>query len=421
MLNEAKHLTPAPSKELLRSTQDDREAARERGRKAASFLPTLVLSEHFLPACGGTITWLLQTYSRYNPTEVVVVAAEHPDAPLVDSTVPFKVERVPMKMADWDPTRFASFRCYINMFRKVRESCHRNQSRQIHCLKVLPEGIVAWCMRRFYGVPYLLYAHGEEIQMRLTSRKLEWLIPPLYKGAAAIIANSFHTKALLEEIGVRSERIHVIHPGVEAAEFHASEAAKQTVRQRHSLDGSLVLLTMGRLQRRKGQDMVIQALPLILKRIPNVKYLIVGTGEELAALQQLAEDLHIQDSVVFAGQVVDEERAAYYAACDVFIMPNRQIGADIEGFGMVFLEAGAAGKPVIGGKSGGTGEAIKESVTGLRVNGESIEEIAGSVINLLTDQEKALVMGQCGQQWAETEFAWESIVKRTRQIALSVS
>jgi phosphatidylinositol alpha-1,6-mannosyltransferase len=385
-----------------------------------SFLSTLVLSEHFLPACGGTITWLLQTYSRYKPTEVIVIAAEHPDARLVDSTAPFKVERIPMKMADWDPTRLASLRCYINMFRRVRESCRRNQSQQIHCLKVLPEGLVAWGMHRFCGVPYLLYAHGEEIQMRLTSRKLSWLIPPLYKGAAAIIANSSHTKMLLEEVGVRPERIHVIHPGVEVMEFHASEEAKRSVRQRHSLDGAFVLLTMGRLQRRKGQDMVIQALPRILKKFPNVKYLIVGTGEELVTLQQLAKDLQVWNSVVFVGQVADDERAAYYAVCDIFVMPNRQVDADIEGFGMVFLEAGAAGKPVIGGRSGGTGEAIKEGVTGLRVNGGSVEEIDEAVTFLLQDREKARAMGRCGQQWVRTEFTWESIVERTRQIALAL-
>ena len=385
-----------------------------------SSLPTLVLSEHFLPACGGTITWLLQTYSRYNPAEVVVVAAEHPDAHLVDATLPLKVERIPMKMADWDPTRPASLRRYIDMYRQVRMRYIKYQSRQIHCLKVLPEGLVAWAMHRFSRVPYLLYAHGEEIQMRLTSRKLGWLIPPLYKGAAAIIANSHHTKVLLEEIGVRPERIHVIHPGVEAVAFRVSEEVKRTIRQYHHLDGAPTLLTIGRLQRRKGQDMVIQALPLIMKKFSNVRYLIVGTGEEVAALQQLAKDCGVQDHVVFVGQVADEERAAYYAACDVFIMPNRQLGADIGGFGMVFLEAGAAGKPVIGGKSGGTGEAIREGITGLRVDGDDVEAIAAAVVELLTDSERARIMGEQGKRWVETAFTWESIVERTRQVAATI-
>jgi phosphatidylinositol alpha-1,6-mannosyltransferase len=102
--------------------------------------------------------------------------------------------------------------------------------------------------------------------------------------------------------------------------------------------------------------MVIKALPLVREKFPTVKYLIVGTGEEFESLQQLARHYGVFESVVFVGAVADKEKAGYYAACDVFLMPNRQIGADVEGFGIVFLEAGAAGKPVIGGRSGGRGD-----------------------------------------------------------------
>lgn len=125
--------------------------------------------------------------------------------------------------------------------------------------------------------------------------------------------------------------------------------------------------------------------------------------------------------MIFVGHIDSDEQAAYYAACDVFIMPNRQIGADIEGFGIVFLEAGAAGKPVVGGRSGGTAEAIQEGVTGIRVDGENVEWIAAAVIDLLADSGKARAMGERGRQWVETEFNWESIVDRTRQLALTVA
>ena len=388
---------------------------------AEAFLPTLVLSEHFLPACGGTITWLLQTYGRYSSGEVVVVAGEHGDTGLVDQALPFKVERICMSMDDWDPTRPASFSCYLRMLLRVRKILRRDRLRQIQGMKVLPEGLIACCLRYVAGVPYLLYAHGEEIQMRLTSRKLGWLIPPLYKAAANIIANSEHTKTLLQEIGVPSERIHVIHPGVEAAAFQFNEVMRRAVRQHYKLDGAPVLLTIGRLQRRKGQDMVIKALSLIMKSHPDIKYLIVGSGEELESLQLLAKEQSVQDNVIFTGRIPDEERSAYYAACDIFIMPNRQIGADIEGFGIVFLEAGAAGKPVIGGKSGGTGEAIQEGVTGMRVEGDNVEEIAAAVIDLLANSKKAHVMGEQGRLRVKTAFSWDSIVARTRQVATAVN
>lgn len=386
-----------------------------------TFLPTLVLSENFPPACGGTITWLFHTYSRYHSGEVIVVAGENGDTKLVDQKLPFKVERICMSMHDWDPTRPASLWRYVDMFFRVRKSQRRHRSAQIHCMRVLPEGLVGWCMRRFSGVPYLLYAHGEDIQLRLTSRMLAWLIPRLYKGAAAIIANSSHTKKLLEEIGVQPEGIHIIHPGVEAAAFRSNGDARRVVRRRHNLGDACILLTLGRLQRRKGQDMVIKALPLIKKRFPNVKYLIVGIGEELDLLQRLACDQGVSDSVLFVGSVADDERSIYYAASDIFIMPNRQIGADVEGFGIVFLEAGAAGKPVIGGRSGGAREAIQDGQTGLLVDGESVEAIAAAVIELLADSAKARAMGERATRWVETKFTWESVVERTRQVAATAA
>jgi phosphatidyl-myo-inositol dimannoside synthase len=384
-------------------------------------LSVVVLSEHFCPKSGGTITWLYETYRRFAPEEVLVVAGANGDTEKLDSALPFKVERVRMQMNDWDPTQAASLWRYLAMFRHVRSSQRLCQAGQVHCMKVLPEGLIAWCLRCITGVPYLLYAHGEEIQMRLTSRTLGWLIPPLYKGADAIMANSRHTKELLELMGVRPERIHVIHPGVNAAEFRATEGARRAVRQRHGLGEAVTLLTVGRLQRRKGQDMVIKALPLIKERFPTAKYLIVGTGEEHASLQQLAQDHGVREDVVFAGSVSDGDRAAYYAACDLFVMPNRQIDADIEGFGIVFLEAAAAGKPVIGGRSGGTGEAIQDGVTGIRVDGENVEAIAAAVIEILADSDKARAMGEQGRQWVEKAFSWESIVERTRQVAAMIA
>jgi phosphatidylinositol alpha-1,6-mannosyltransferase len=175
------------------------------------------------------------------------------------------------------------------------------------------------------------------------------------------------------------------------------------------------------MQRRKGQDMVIQSLPRIRQRIPQVKYVMVGTGEELNSLIILAQALGVQDSVVFAGSVPDQELAAYYAACDVFIMPNRQIGDDIEGFGIAYLEAGAAGKPVIGGKSGGTDDAIVDGVTGIRVDGNRSVEIADAVVDLLSAPDRAKTMGQCGRQRVESEFAWDAVVARTRQIATRIA
>lgn len=383
-------------------------------------LRVLVLTEQFVPAKGGSITWMLNAYSRFEPREVVVVTSSQEGDTHIDAMLPFRVVRMPMAMADWDPTVPASLVRYLRILWQVYRQCRAYDSQQIHCAKVLPEGLVAWVLHRFYGLPYLLYAHGEEILFGFTSRKLAWLLPRIYRGAAAIVANSRHTKTLLQDIGVDARRIHIIHPGVHAQSFYASPEAAQHIRQKHQLGTAPVLLTVGRMQRRKGQDMVIQVLPLIKQRIPDVKYVMVGTGEELDALMTSVQELGVQDSVIFAGKVPDEALAAYYAACDLFIMPNRQIDGDIEGFGIVYLEAGAASKPVIGGASGGTDDAIVDGVTGIRVDGTNYVEIANAVIDLLSTPDRAKAMGIQGRQRAEKEFSWDAVVRHTRVLCAAI-
>ena len=390
-------------------------------RRGSLLMSTLVLTEYFLPTHGGSINWLVQTYSRYAPSDVIVVAPQCPGDREVDFTLPFRVERVVMSMTDWDPTAPASLWRYFRLLQHVYRSSRSYGVKQVHCAKVLPDGLVAWGLRKLTGSPYLIYAHGEEILIGLSSRKLRWLIPKIYNGAAAIIVNSRHTRALLAELGVRSNKLHLIHPGVDATAFRVDANAALIVRQQHNLGQAPVLLTVGRLQQRKGQDMVIKALPLIRQVFPEVKYLVVGAGEEHAALQQLAHEVDMQEHVVFAGRVHDSALPAYYAACDVFIMPNRRLANDIEGFGMVFLEASAAGKPVIGGRSGGTDDAIVDGVTGLRVDGDNLDMIAAAVIDLLSDPAFARSMGEQGRRRVAAEFNWDRVALRTRQLAAALN
>jgi len=225
---------------------------------------------------------------------------------------------------------------------------------------------------------------------------------------------------LLERIGVRSDTIQIIHPGVDTVSLESGKDFRRRIREQHRLGQSPVLLIVGRLQRRKGQDMVIKALPLVHQKFPETKCLIVGTGQEEAYLKHLVRGVGVTSSVVFAGQVQDRELGGYYAACDLFVMPNRQIGQDIEGFGMVFLEAAATGKAVIGGKSGGTDDAILNGVTGLRVDGNKEVDIAEAVISLLSDPERARAMGESGRRRAEKEFSWDSVFQQTWLLASGI-
>ncbi len=377
---------------------------------------TLVLAEFFLPQIGGSINWLLHTYSRYPKGAAVCVAPQCANPEITDGKLPFPVKRLPCPMLPWAPTAPSSWPGYYSAFRLMRTVCAQYEVQQIHCAKVLPEGLFAMMLGYLRSIPYLIYAHGEEIQICQTSKLLSRLMPKIYNGASAIIANSSNTREILEKAGVKKEKIHIIHPGVNVQDYVGQEMRGLEIRKRHKLTGP-VLLTVGRLQRRKGQDMVIKALPEVKKIFPSIHYLIVGGGEDEAYLQNVAYECGVADHVVFAGKIPDSELSAYYEACDVFVMPNRQIGEDIEGFGMVYLEAGAAGKPVIGGTSGGTSDAIVDGVTGFRVDGESLCDLQAAIVKCLGDPQKAKRLGENGRQRVFQEFTWEQVYCKTQKLS----
>jgi len=377
---------------------------------------TLLISELFLPRVGGTSTWFYEVYRRYPRGEAVILTDYQPGDEAVDKDLPLPIHRVPMRMTDWGFLRPGSAGRYLALgltaWRVVR--AHRVQA--VHCARVMPEGVIAYLLRRIAGVPYCLYAHGEEIGTARSSRQLTVLMRLAYRAAHRIIANADNTRRLLREAGVPDSRIVVIHPGVDTDRFRPSDGAP-LARQRLGLDGRRILLSVGRLQRRKGHDMAIRALPAIATAIPTLRYVIVGTGEEEARLRGLAAELGVAELVQFVGYVAGERLPEYYQSCDVFIMPNREeTNQDVEGFGMVFLEAGACGKPVIGGRSGGAGEAIVDGETGLLVDGESPRAIADAALSLLSDPERLLEMGRKGRARAVARFGWDSVVAGTRRL-----
>jgi phosphatidylinositol alpha-1,6-mannosyltransferase len=184
---------------------------------------------------------------------------------------------------------------------------------------------------------------------------------------------------------VPPEKITLIHNGVDTKRFTPGRKSA-VLTDRHGLSGKKIILTIGRIVPRKGLDTVVRALPRILKQVPNAHYLIVGSGEYQPALKYLADKTGVADRVIFAGRVTESELVDYYRLCDVFAMPNRDMpGGDTEGFGLVFLEANACGKPVVGGRAGGAVEAVIDGENGLLVDGWSIQDVADAITRLLTD------------------------------------
>jgi len=280
------------------------------------------------------------------------------------------------------------------------------------------EGYLGLFFQRWLGLPYVIYAHGNEVLDAIHS---DWGKPRLaLKRARCVLANSRFTASLVESAGVRPEAIKIIPLGCDTETFRPFEPDP---RFRESVLGARVdgpvILTVGNLVERKGHDLVMRALPTILKKVPGVTYVIVGDGPYRRTLEDLASSLRVAPQVVFAGRVPDDDLPKFYGLSDIFAMPSRaRLDAyDVEGFGIVYLEAGASGKPIVAGRSGGVEEAVLDGITGLLVDPSSEEDLARALIRLLTDDELRLKLGHQGRDRVQREYTW-SIVGARVQAAL---
>jgi phosphatidyl-myo-inositol dimannoside synthase len=259
-------------------------------------------------------------------------------------------------------------------------------------------------------VLYLLSGRAGMVGTLLHRKLFDWTV----SRASRLVALGEHQAGLLGRLGVRRDRVFVSPEGVDAAAFEAAgtdRIAADLVR-RYGLEHHRVLLTVARLVPHKGHDVVIRALPRILDRVPDAVYLVVGSGPSDGALRELAGRVGVGDRVRFAGRVPDRELAACYHLCDVFVMPSREVDGDTEGFGIVFAEAAACGRPAVGGRTGGIGEVVQNGRTGLLVDPTSPEDVARACAALLTNREEASRMGQAGRRRVLEELRYSDIAAR---------
>lgn len=377
----------------------------------------LLISEIFPPRHGGSGRWFVELYSRL-PKEDSVIAAgsvegdDDADADLADR---LKIERLGLSSANWGLRSLEGLRFYVRTHRQLATLAKAHGVSAIHCGRCLPEGVMGWLLSKRLGIPFLCYVHGEDIQTAQSSRELSWIIRRVFKAAVVIIANSHNSAELLSrDWGVQKEKIAVLHPGMDADRFVPAPRDEQ-IREFLSWDGRKTILTVGRLQRRKGHDMMIQALPRIRERVPDVLYSIIGDGEERQRLQALARDLEVTDQVQFLGEVTDAQMIQCYQQCALFALPNRTDGADIEGFGMVLAEAQACGKAVLAGDSGGTRETMLIEETGVIADCKSPDTLAAAVIDLLTARDLE-AMGARGREHVATTLDWRVHVQKAAAI-----
>jgi phosphatidylinositol alpha-1,6-mannosyltransferase len=317
-----------------------------------------------------------------------------------------RIVRMPMRAPSWGLLDPQSLSRYSRLALRLGREARRTNA-LVHCGRALPEGLGAALARRLCGGSrFLCWAHGEELDYARSSRELTRLQAQVHGLASRVIANSRNTARKLEAAGVARSKISVVYPGVDASRFGFHPDA-DTVRRRLAPNGELLLLTVGRLQRRKGHDLVIRALRELNNGLPKMRYVIVGEGDELNRLRQMAVDAGVRDRVEFVGGVSPQLLPAYYAASDIFVHPNRDEQGEAEGFGIVFLEAAAAALPTIGGNSGGVPESVRSGVTGVLVGGNDVAELAGQIRSLAASEGLRRQMGEAGRARARDEFSWE--------------
>ncbi len=271
-----------------------------------------------------------------------------------------------------------------------------------------PLGLLSASMKRAGVLKTVALTHGHEVwwakvfPFTVAIRRIGSTVDTLtFLGefTQGAISKSLTTKA--------SKTMVKIAPGIDVEHFTPMDSAQ--LRRELNLDGKKVIVSVGRLVHRKGQDHLIEAMPEILQRVPNAHLLMVGTGPYLEHLAKLVAINKLDNHVSFIGRIQYAELPRFICAGDIFAMPSRSrlAGLEVEGLGIVYLEASSCGLPVIAGSSGGAPDAVIDGVTGFVVDGTDNQQIAEAAIELLNDPEKAKAMGVAGRQWIIDNWRWE--------------
>jgi phosphatidyl-myo-inositol dimannoside synthase len=374
----------------------------------------IMVTELFLPTKGGTAVSFDDDFRRLGGKEVHIVTADVPGAAELDRTHPNRVHRLVLKRTPW--LKPESLIMYWRLFLRTYRLVIANDIEAIFAGRALPEGIVAWAIARLRGCPVMIYAHGEELTGWGRGNKFKAMCFAL-RHADKVLANSDFTRDTLGTlIGVAPEHVAMTYPTIDVERYRPGLPCDDLRAGIGLRDGQQLVLSVGRLQRRKGFDQVVRSLPGLVARGLDVHYALIGTGEDREYLEGLGRDAGVLDRVHLLGHVSMEDLPRWYNACDLFAMPNRDIGGDTEGFGLVYLEAGACVKPVIAGRAGGTGSAVIDGVTGLRVDGEKVEAVEDAIAYLLTHPDEARRMGEASRARTSAGFTSDQRAAIIRQL-----
>ena len=381
-------------------------------------ITTLVVTNDFGPRSGGIETFihglLAQASKNQQRNFVVLTSRQTPQ----DEVVKFDQQM-------WEENRIKVIRDSAKVLLPTQRLAKvaTDLFKAHDCENVIfgasaPLGLLAKSLRKAGAKHIVALTHGHEVW---------WARMPLFSAALRRIGAQADqmtylgefTRGAVANVLLREDHSKLVHlpPGVDLTRFTPGIKSVELQKKWGIVDAP-VIVSIGRLVARKGSDQLIKAMPEVLQQFPKSKLLLVGTGNYQKRLEKLVRNLKVQDSVIFAGRVEHELLPDYYRLGDIFAAPcrSRYGGLEVEGLGIVYLEASACGVPVIAGKSGGAPDAVLDGKTGLLVNGRDHREVGAAVIKLLSDQPLRQKMGADGRVWMEQLWSWEGIGARFEEI-----
>jgi phosphatidylinositol alpha-1,6-mannosyltransferase len=281
-----------------------------------------------------------------------------------------------------------------------------------------PSVILVRAAQRVFGIPYVVYSHGEDVTAVKSKPLAAAVLGDALRGARLVMTNSNFTRRAILEHGLEPDSVVCVHPWIDPTPYKAASVpAARALKARLGLADRTVIFTLARLAPRKGHDTVIRALPEVARHVPNAHYLVVGLGDT-SVLTRLAAEQGVADRVTIVPYVADAELPLLFALCDVYVMVSRwdPISREVEGFGIVFLEAAACGKPAIAGSQGGSPDAVEDGLTGRVVDPESVPQLQAALSSLLREPELAGRMGLAGRERVDRLFEKRVSLRRVEEL-----
>jgi phosphatidylinositol alpha-1,6-mannosyltransferase len=363
----------------------------------------LLVTNDFGPRAGGIETFIIGLLERIEDKEIWVYTSHQPNSADYDQRWlnKYKVRVIRDRSKVLLPTP--------RVVRSLRKLIKSQRIEVIWFGAAAPLGISAPWLRLPSVKRVIALTHGHEVWWAKIP-PFSWLLRYASSGIDFVGVLGDYTERAISK-AVNREKLIRIAPGIDVQHFSKTESS---LRKDLQLGNRPVIICVGRLVHRKGQDKLIEALPEIKKFIPDAILLIVGEGPHRKELDLLVTKYKLEDSVKFVGRISYDDLPKYLSASDLFAMPSRDrlFGLEVEGLGIVYLEASACHLPVIVGRSGGATDALLEGVTGISVNGRDTKEIAGAVVKLLGNKKLAEEMGKSGRKWIESEWSWSIWSKR---------